>query len=129
MNLRAISVLLLSLCISAPAAADMFLVSTNDGPGFAAPEEVIDVLEKGILPTFDALIAMQAEKKIIAGGLPAGSRKFHMIVEADSHDEVDRMLRDLPAWGVFKWKVVPLQSIEGRAEMEKEILEALKAGR
>ena len=118
--------LLLSLLITAPASADLYLVTTSDGPGFASPDEVVDVLEKGILPTFKLLAKLQAEKKIVAGGLPAGSRKLYLMVEADSHDEVDRMLRDLPAWGVFSWKVTPLQSLQGRAAMEREILESLR---
>ena len=122
------STLLLGFCLSAPAAADLFLVTTSEGPGFGAPEDVVEVLENGILPTFDALADLKAKKKIITGGLPAGSRTLYLIVDAGSHDEVDRMLRDLPAWGVFSWKVTPLQSIEGRAQMEREILKALKAG-
>ena len=44
--------LLLSLCLSGSAAADLFLVTTSEGPGFAAPEEVVEVLEKGILAHF-----------------------------------------------------------------------------
>ena len=122
-----LSCLLLSLCLSGSAAADLFLVTTSEGPGFAAPEEVVEVLEKGILPTFDMLMELKANKKIVAGGLPVGSRKFYLIVEAGSHDEIDRMLRDIPAWGVFSWKVTPLQSLEGRAEMERQILKSLKS--
>jgi hypothetical protein len=57
-----------------------------------------------ILPTFDMLLELMAKKKIVAGGLPAGSRKLYFIAEADTHDEIDRMLRDLPAWGVFPGK-------------------------
>ncbi len=122
-----LSCLLLSLCLSGSAAADLFLVTTSEGLGFAAPEEVVEVLEKSILPTFDMLMELKANKKIVAGGLPVGSRKFYLIVEAGSHDEIDRMLRDIPAWGVFSWKVTPLQSLEGRAEMERQILKSLKS--
>ena len=122
-----LSCLLLSLCLSGSAAADLFLVTTSEGPGFAAPEEVVEVLEKGILPTFDMLMELKANKKILAGGLPVGSRKFYLIVEAGSLDEIDRMLRDIPVWGVFSWKVTPLQSLEGRAEMERQILKSLKS--
>lgn len=128
MRIRVISCLLLSFCLSGTAAADLYLVKTTEGPGFAAAEEVAEVLEQGILPLFDRLMELEAEKKIVAGGLPAGSRTFYLIVEADSHDEVDRMLRDLPAWGVFSWKVTPLQSIKGRSEMERQILKWLKSG-
>lgn len=124
MRLTLASILLSGLFFCGAASADLFLVKTSEGPGFTDPNEVVEVLEKGILPTF---AAMQAEKRIVAGGLPAGSRTFYLIVEAGSHDEVDRMLRDLPAWGVFSWKVVPLQTIKGRADMEKKILKELKS--
>ncbi len=119
--------ILLGLVLSVPAAADQYLVTTTEGPGFASPDEVVEVLEKGILPTFDKLEALKSSGKIVAGGLPVGSRTFYLIVEAKSHDEVDRMLRDIPAWGVFSWEVTPLQSIEGRAAMEREILKSLKS--
>ena len=112
-----------------PAAADTFLVTTSEGPGFGAPEEAVEVLERGILPLFDALTELKEKKKIVAGGLPAGSRTFYLIVEADSHDEVDRMLRDLPGWGVFSWSVTPLQSVEGRAKLERQIVRKLRSGR
>lgn len=126
MRKQLLFVLLIGFCFSGPAIADLYLVKTGDGPGFTSPDEVAEVLEKGIIPLFDALEEMQAKKKIVAGGLPAGSRTLVFIVEADTHDEVDRMLRDLPAWGVFSWKVVPLQSIGGRADMERKILDSMK---
>jgi hypothetical protein len=43
-----------------------------------------------------------------------------------SNDEVDQILRDIPAWAVLKWKVTPLQSFKGRADKERGIVEALK---
>jgi len=120
---------LILFCLCAPAAADLFLVTTSEGPGFTGPEEAAEVLEKGILPTFDMLAELKAKKKIVAGGLPAGSRTLYLFVEADSHDEIDRMLRNLPAWGVFSWKVTPLQTLEGRADAERQILKSLKTER
>ena len=98
-----LSCLLPSLCLSGHPAADLFLVTTSEGPGFAAPEEVVEVLEKGILPTFDMLMELKAKKQFVDGGLPVGSRKFYLLVEADSHDEIDRLLRDRPDWGLFSW--------------------------
>ena len=127
MKVTSLLLLLLNLCFSSHAAADLFLVSTTEGPGFAEPNEVIQVLEKGIIPTFNHLIELKGKKKIVAAGLPVGSRTFYLIVEADTHDEVDRMLRDIPAWGIFSWSVTPLQSLEGRAAIEREILKSLKS--
>jgi hypothetical protein len=103
-----------------------YLVIGSEGPGFASPEETEEVLEKGILPTFDALLKLEADKKILAGGLPVADRAFVLILEASSNDEVDQILRDIPAWGVLKWKVTALQSFERRANKERNILEALK---
>ena len=106
--------------------SNTYLVVASEGPGFTSPEEAIQILEKGILPTFDALMKLQEEKKIIAGGLPIGDRAFVFIVEASSNDEVDKLLRSLPAWGALKWKVTALESFAGRAAQEREILNELK---
>jgi ABC-type oligopeptide transport system substrate-binding subunit len=106
--------------------SNLYLVVGSEGPGFTSPQEAIQVLEKGILPTFDALLKLQEEKKIIAGGLPIGDRALVMVVKASSNQEVDKMLRSLPAWGALKWKVTALESIAGRAAQEREILGQLK---
>jgi len=103
-----------------------YLVIGSEGPGFASPEEAVQVLEKGILPTFKSIMKLQKEKKILAGGLPVGARTFVFIVEASSNKEVDKFLRSLPAWGVLKWKVTALETFVGRATPEREILGELK---
>ena len=103
-----------------------YLVVGSEGPGFASPEETVEVLEKGILPTFDALMKLEEENKIIAGGLPIGDRALVFIAEAASNEELDRMLRSIPAWGVLKWEVSALQTFAGRTEQEREIVEELK---
>jgi hypothetical protein len=103
-----------------------YLVIGSEGPGFGSPEEAIEVLEKGILPTFDSLMNLEREKKIVAGGLPVGDRSFVFIAEAASNEELDRLLRSIPAWGVLKWKVTPLQSFAGRATQERDEVKKLK---
>jgi hypothetical protein len=103
-----------------------YLVVGSGGPGFASPEETVEVLQKGILPTFDALMKLEEDGKILAGGLPVGDRALTFIAEAASHEGLDRMLRNIPAWGVLQWEVTPLQSIAGRAAQEREIVEEFK---
>jgi hypothetical protein len=103
-----------------------YLVHGSGGPGFAGGEEALQVLEQGILPTFDHLLALEKEGKILAGGLPVADRAFVFIVEASSNDEVDRLIRDLPAWGVLDWEVTPLQTLSGRAAKEREVVEQLR---
>jgi hypothetical protein len=53
-----------------------YLVIGSGGPGFTSPEEAVEVLEEGILPTFDALMKLEEDDKILAGGLPIGDRAF-----------------------------------------------------
>jgi len=40
-----------------------YLVVGSEGPGFASSEEAVQVLEKTILPSFDALIKLEVEKQ------------------------------------------------------------------
>ena len=69
---------------------------------------------------------LEAEKRILVGGLPVGDRAFVFILEASSNEEADQVLRDIPAWGVLKWEVRPLQSFEGRAKKEGGVVEEIK---
>lgn len=102
-----------------------YLVSGTGGPASASPAKMDAFLKSVVLPTFDQLIKLEKEGKI-TGGVPAGDRAIVFIVEASSNDEVDRLLRSLPIWGVLKWKVVPLQTFEGRAAIESKMVESTK---
>jgi len=102
-----------------------YLVTGTGGPASASPADMTALLKNVVLPTFDQLIKLEKEGKI-TGGVPIGDRAFVFIVEASSNDEVDKLLRSLPIWGVLKWKVVPLQTFEGRAAIESKMVEATK---
>jgi hypothetical protein len=103
-----------------------YLVTGSEGPGFTSPEEAVEVLEGSILPTFDVLLKLESDNKILAGGIPVGDRAIVFILEATSHEEADQLLRDLPAWGVLKWAVTPLQGFEERAKKERSVVEKIK---
>jgi hypothetical protein len=103
-----------------------YLVSGFDGPGFATPEEALQRLENVVLPSLDALKRLEAEKKILAGGIKVGQRAFVFVAEAESNEKLDRMLREIPFWGILKWKVTPLESFETRAEEERMMIARLK---
>jgi muconolactone delta-isomerase len=103
-----------------------YLVVASGGPGFASPEEASKVLKTIILPSFDHLMKLEKQKKILAGGLPVGERAFMFIVEASSNDALDQMLRKIPMWGVLDWEVTPLQTFAGRAAQEKTFVKGLK---
>lgn len=103
-----------------------YLVIGSEGPGFASPQEAVNILESIVIPSFDALIQLEKQGKILAGGLPVGDRAFVFIMEAASNAEVDELLRNLPMWGSLKWKVTALQSIEGRATKERDVIQKIK---
>jgi muconolactone delta-isomerase len=103
-----------------------YLVVGSGGPGFASPEEAIKVLGEIILPSFDQLIKLERQEKILAGGIPIGDRAFVFIVEASSNEELDQMLRKLPMWGSLDWEVTALQTFAGRAAQERSIVKELK---
>ena len=106
-----------------------YLVVASGGPGFSSAEEAREVLEKTILPSFAALNKLEAEKKILAGGLPVGDRAFVFILEARSNEEVDQLLRDLPMLsmrGSLEWEVTPLLSFSARAAEERKAIKAIK---
>jgi len=103
-----------------------YLVVASGGPGFASPEEAVEVLQTVILPSFKELVELERRKKIIAGGLPVGDRAFVFIVEAKSNDALDQMLRSLPMWGELDWEVTALQTFKGRAKQERQAVRELK---
>jgi hypothetical protein len=103
-----------------------YLVIGSEGPGFSSPEEAAQVLDEIILPSFDHLIKLEADKKILGGGLPVGDRAFVFIIEASSNEELDQLLRSIPMWGSLQWEVTPLQTFTGRAEYERNALKELK---
>jgi hypothetical protein len=102
-----------------------YLVSASGGPGYASPVETLKFLEDQVLPLFESLMRLENKKRILAGGVPVGDRALVFIVEAASHGEVDRMLRILPMWSLFKWDVIALETFAGRAAQEREFVQRL----
>ncbi len=96
------------------------------GPLFAA-EQLGQMVEQAILPSFDLLASLQANGKVVAGGVPAGSRTAVFIVEAASHDELDQLVEGIPWWGVMKTTVAPLQSFAKRVANDRALLERIKS--
>ena len=105
-----------------------YLVMGSGGPGPGSPEEAVQLLEGMVIPSFEYMVKLGSEKKLLAGGLPVGDRAFVFILEASSNAEVDQIVRDIPLWPALNWEVTPLQSFEGRAAKERAVVEELKKG-
>ena len=91
------------------------------------PQQLAQLLEKAVLPSFEALAKLEDEKKIVGGGFVAGARSGAFILDVASHDEASRILQDLPFWGVVKWTITPLVGFRERAAEERPRIARLKA--
>lgn len=97
----------------------------DPGP-MMAPPQLVQMIEHAILPGLDMLAKWEADKKI-TGGIYVGDRKGVFVVEAESNEEVDKMIQSLPFWGLMKWTVSPLHTFVGRAAQTKMGLEKMKS--
>ncbi|MGZ8472930.1 MAG: muconolactone Delta-isomerase family protein [Candidatus Deferrimicrobiaceae bacterium] len=87
-------------------------------------DQAIELLDKLVIPTLEKLAK---DGRIRAGGLLVGARAGAFVVAARSHDEVTEFVRALPSWGVMGWKVTPLESFAHRADLEKKVVQELRA--
>jgi muconolactone delta-isomerase len=71
------------------------------------------------------LAGLESEGKI-RGGIAAGARGGAFVLDAESNEEVDRILMGLPGWDVWEVEVTPLLSFETRREHERRLGEALQ---
>lgn len=104
-----------------------YMVHATEGPKFASSQEMANALETTVLPSLDALADLEADGTIIGGGVPVGDRALAFVIEADSNEHLDRLLHDMPIWGMLKWSVTPLEPFHARAEQEREFVEAAKS--
>ncbi len=106
-----------------------YLVTTEASTdlGLLPPQQMAQMLEQVITPSIEAIVKLEKEKKILAGGIPVGSRSGVLIVEAASNDELDRLLLSLPLWGLYNFNVTPLESFQSRLAQQGPMLERLKA--
>ena len=58
------------------------------------------LVREAILPTVEALIPLSAQGRLITGGYLIGERTMVFVFEADSEEEVRRMLEGMPLAGV-----------------------------
>jgi hypothetical protein len=91
------------------------------------PQQLAQLIEKLVLPSFEAMAKLEEKKKILGGGLFAGARAGAFILDVASNSEVNQILQGLPFWGLVKWTVTPLQEYRERAADEKKAIEQMKA--
>lgn len=80
-----------------------------------------------ILPTLALAEQYAAEGKIVAGGPVVGRVALRFIVQADSPQDVDRIIESLPLWRVAETRVIPLTTFGDRRANVQILLERLAA--
>jgi hypothetical protein len=86
--------------------------------------QTIELLDKLVIPTLESL---GKDGKVRAGGIVVGTLAGAIVVGAKSKDEVTELVRALPAWGIMQWKVTPLETVAHRADIEKKVVQGLRA--
>lgn len=84
-------------------------------------------IEQFILPTLALAEQYVSEGKILAGGPVAGRIALRFIVQADSPQNVDRIIESLPLWIVAETRVTPLMAFSDRRTNVHMLLERLVA--
>jgi len=87
-------------------------------------EQTIERFDKLIIPTLERL---GKDGKVRGGGVVAGTLAGAFVVGAKSKDEVTELVRALPAWDIMQWKVTPLETFAHRADLEKKMVQGLRA--
>jgi hypothetical protein len=87
-------------------------------------EQTIELLDKLVIPTLERL---GKDGKVRAGGIAVGTLAGAFVVGATSKDEVTELVRALPAGGIMQWKVTPLETFAHRADLEKKVVQGLRA--
>jgi muconolactone delta-isomerase len=74
--------------------------------------QLTNIVTQKILPSLDALKDLQSQGKVLAGGHPVGQRYVVLFMEAESEDEVRRVLGELPLSELGDMQVTELKSFE-----------------
>jgi len=89
------------------------------------PETGRTFIERVIFPTLARAEELAAEKKIVSGGPVAGRIALRLMIEADSSEEVDRIVSSLPIWTHAEIRVTPLITFAERRSHVEELLKRL----
>jgi hypothetical protein len=89
------------------------------------PEAGRAFIERVIFPTIARAEQLIAEKKIVAGGPVAGRIALRLILEANSLEQVDRIISSIPLWTAAETRVTPLITFSERRSHVQTLLEGL----
>jgi muconolactone delta-isomerase len=92
----------------------------------ATPEAGRAFIEQVIFPTLARADQLVAEKKIVAGGPVTGRVALRLMIDADSPEQVDRIVSSLPIWTQAETRITPLITFAERRDHVQALLEGQK---
>ena len=78
------------------------------------------IVREAILPTVENLIPLGAQGRLVTGGYLVGEGQMVFVFEADSEEEVQKMLEGLPSSGVTTAKVRRMRPLGEMHALEEE---------
>ena len=96
-------------------------------PPAASPQELVQFLERVVIPSEETVVKLEEDGKILAGGDLAGRRGWALIVDAASNEELNGLLMSIPEWPLMEVEVTPLVSAATQLAGIRRELEHLKA--
>lgn len=91
-----------------------------------SPEKVVPLREQTLVPSLEMLAEWEEEGRIYGGGVYPGERAGTWVIEADSSEELGRLVSSLPFWNQMKWHVRPLQSTRSAVKRERRVRERVR---
>ena len=89
------------------------------------PERLIQQMDQMVIPGIEKLAQWEQEGRIHGGGYTA-ARGGVFVIDADSIEEVDRLVSGLPHWGLVKVDVKPLISNSALLERARGMRQRLQ---
>src|SRR5215212_2180922 len=74
--------------------------------------QLTNIVTQKILPSLDALMDLQSKGKVLAGGHPVGQEYVKLFMEADSEEEVRKLVGELPLSELGDTVVTEFESFE-----------------
>jgi len=74
--------------------------------------QLTNIVTEAILPSLETLKDLQSKGKVLAGGHPVGQRYIVLYMEAESEDELHKLLGELPLSELGDTTVTELKSFE-----------------
>ena len=79
-------------------------------------------VESVIFPTLDRAEELVREGRIVAGGPVAGRIALRFVADAESSEQLDRIVTSLPLWTVAETRVTPLIEFGERREHVRALI-------